>query len=261
MLNLSNGQCEFYNCKVTFYDNDELKTEYTNNPSLYSKMVNDYKHLTNFASEAIVPTEEQIKRLNQVKKLIKKDTNLEAFGDKVSAFVETGYIDSTCPEWMKSLVNKNASASKELLLIKLNSRLSQMKTDKEYGGCVYQGHTLASDLESQSKIASTLLGFMSGMITEVNFKFKDGFVNMNSEQLTAVSSYLMAHVQSCFTAESLCKEKLSSLSLDELLSYDETNSSNLNQENTGDKLQELYDQTYTETITAFINQASKTKSK
>lgn len=249
MLNLTNDQLDFYSCKVSFYDNGELKTEYTNNPSLYSKMVADYKNLSNLTSEPVVPTEDQTKRLKQIKKLVKSDTNLQAFGDKVIKFVETGYIDSTCPEWMKSLVSKNETKSKELLLEKLYSRLSKMKSEKEYGGCEYQGHRLATDLESQSKIASTLLGFLSNMITEVNFKFKDGFVNMNKEQLQAVSGYLMAFVQSCFTAESLAKEQLAKLSMDELLEYD---IDLLTRSSTGeekvDKLQELYNNTHTQLL-------------
>lgn len=256
MLNLSNNQCEFYNCKVSFLDNGELKTEYTNNPSLYNKMVKDYSNLSNFSLEPVVPTEDQNKRLKQLKKLIKSDTNLQAFGDKVIAFVETGYIDSTCPEFMQSLVSKNESKSKELLLEKLYSRLSKMKSEKEYGGCEYQGHRLATDLESQSKISSTLLGFLSNMITEVNFKFKDGFVNMNKEQLQAVSTYLMAFVQSCFTAESLIKEQLAKLSLDELLQYDIDTIRSSSSEEKVDKLQELYDNTHTTTLNGFLSKGS-----
>lgn len=262
MLNLTNDQCEFYSTKVSFYDNGELKTEYTDNPSLYSKMVNDYNHLSNFTSEAVNPTDEQTKRLKQIKKLIKSDTNLQAFGSKIIAYVETGYIDSSCPDWMQSLVSKNETKSKEILLEKLNSRVSKMKTEKEYGGCDYQGHILASDTESQSKISSTLLGFMSGMISEVNFKFKDGFVNMNQEQLTAVSTFLMSHVQSCFTAESLTKEQIAKLNLDELLEYDVDSSTSVmssNEEKT-DKLQELYNSKYTEVMNAFLTQATQSTS-
>lgn len=254
MLNLTNNQLDFYSSKVTFYDNNELKVEYTNNPSLYSKMVNEYKHLSNFSHESVVPTEEQIKRLKQIKKLVKQDTNLQAFGDKVITFVETGYIDSTCPDWMQSLVSKNESKSKEILLAKIYSRLSKIKTEKEYGGCDYQGHRLATDLESQSKISSTLLGFLSNIITEVNFKFKDSFVNMNKEELQNVSSYLMAYVQSCFTAESIIKDKLSKLSMDELLKYDiDLVTRGAGEEENVDKLQELYNSTHETVLNGLLS--------
>ena len=259
MLKFQNSKFDFYSCKVTFYDRDELKTEYTDNPSLYSNMVNNYKNLTNFNTAPVVPTEEQTKRLAEVNELVDKASNPEGFRSQVIDFVENGYVDTNCPDWMKSLVSKYEETSKSILLTKLYSRLSSMKTEKEYGGTAYGSHQLATDLESQSKISSVMLGFTAGMITETQFKFKDGFEVMNMEQFNQVATYLMAHVQSCFTAENLSKEALALLSFEELLTYDINSTITKiygEEEEIEDKLQTLFTTNYTATMEAYTAAAS-----
>ena len=256
MLKFQDGQFSFYGCKVTFYDLSELKTEYTDNPSLYTQMVNDYKNLSNLNIISVTPTEEQQKRLDEVNKLAKSAEHPEWAVQAADKFVQYAYVDYDVPEWMQSLIKKYEKSSKEVLLTKLNSRLSAMKTEKEYGGATYGNHIMATDLESQSKISSVFLGFTSGMITETQFKFKTGFENMNAEQFSKVATFLMAHVQSSFKAEGLSKEYLASLSLKDLLEYDMDKVSRQGTEEVEDKLQTLFNNNYNATLEAYATAAS-----
>lgn len=259
MLKFQDGKFKFYQYIVTYYDRGEQKTEYTDTPSLYSDMVNNYKDLTNFSSTSLVATEEQVSRLAEVNKLAAKATMPEGFIDKVNTFVEKGYVDNNCPDWMKSLVKKHTETSKAVLIAKLYSRLSAMKTEKEYGGMTYGNHVMATDLESQSKISSVMLGFTAGMITETQFKFKDGFEVLDQAAFAQVAGYLMAHVQSCFTAESLAKDSLAKLNLDELVSYDKDSVSReamFETTEVEDKLKTLFETNYTATMEAYAATAS-----
>ena len=256
MLKFHDNQFSFYGCKVTFYDGSELKTEYTDNPSLYSQMVSNYKNLSNLNIESLVPTEEQQQRLNTVNGLIGSVEHPEWGTQQADTFVETGYVDYDAPEWMQSLIKNYESVSKSVLLAKLSKRLSTMKTEKEYGGVTYGSHVLATDLESQSKISSVMLGFTAGMITETQFKFKTGFETMNAEQFGKVATFLMAHVQSAFAAESLAKESLAKLSFKKLLDYDIDKKTTVGTEEVEDKLQTLFNTNYTSTLEAYTAVAS-----
>lgn len=275
MVNLANGKAEFYQCKVSYYDNGELKSEYTNNPSLYTEMVNNYKYLSNCTVEAVTYTLEQKGRLEEFNALLTDEvvnSGLEGQRQIINNFIENGYVDSNCPDYMKSLLSSYEANSKTILTTKLSKQLSSFKTEKEYGGAYYGEYELATDLESQSKVSSVFMSINAGLVSTVDFKFKNGYVNMTAEEFQKVAVFLLAHVQACFTAESMVKDSFANMTFDELLALDPDNVNRdemimtqdefgndvTTRNNENNKLKELYDSTYNTIMAAAFGTQEET---
>lgn len=212
----------FYNNRISYTEtvNNSVVKTFTDKPSLYEDMVNKNPHMfSGFVNELIEPTEEQIKRLEEINKL--KLEHPYSYEHIFQEYVESGYMAPTEDENLVKLYKKAKNSSKKELIKEILAILSSVKTEKEQGGITFEGMTVSTDTESQSKISSTLLGFMSGMITEVEFKFKNGFKTLDKEQFIKLAKATIDHVQYCFKAEMLCKEELDSKSVEDLDSLDE----------------------------------------
>lgn len=237
----------FYTNRVSFLNNGTEVSEYTDSPSLYEEMVSKAPYqFSNFVNEVIEPTEEQIARLEDINKL--KLEYPSSYMHIFQEFVRDGYLGPTDDPLLTKLYKKNQKVAQQQLIEEISKHLSNIKTEKEYGGVEYNGHKIATDLESQSKISSTLLGFMSGMITEVNFKFKDGFEMLDKEKFIKLAQFVMVHVQICFTAESLCKAELPSKTTEELDKIDELH-----------EIQEWYNNKYDELLKLMLQPKTEVK--
>lgn len=250
-INPETNQYEFYNEKIEYLDNGVEVLTYTDAASIFQEAAQRFTNITNLKTEPFVPTEEQTMRLNDVNSIDNK-SDLSTYIMYVDELVQFGYIPDTWPEWASHLVKKYEQSSKVYLINKYNNKLSKYKTEKEYTIINYNGFEVSTDLESQSKISSTLLGMISGMISEVNFKFKNGFKVLNKEEFQKMSSFIMGHVQICFTSESSCKERIKNMSLSELknIKIDETENNMPNASEEKDNkisLRDMFEQTY-ETI-------------
>ena len=250
MVNLNDNGSVFYTTKVTFLDSGVEHIVYTDSPSMYETMGLEYKdRITNMKVETFIPSEEQVERLKLVNKLA-KGYNVEGFGDVINRYVEHGYLDESCPEYLltESRKTKTKAASKEYLIKVIKKRLSSLKTDKEKAGCMFMDCLIQTDPESQAKITGTLMMMNTGLIPSVDFKTKNGFINLDATQFQTMAVVVATHVQICFKAESIVIGQLDSKPIDELAELSgvirTTQTPGSKQQENVDKLEQLYNNTY-----------------
>lgn len=263
MVNLKSTGSSFYYSKITFEDNGETKVVYTDNVSEYQNMAVQFAdRIRNMVVENFEPTEEQKARL-EVLNTQGNGQNVEGYGEQLNKFVEFGYLDFNCPEFMKSQIQKYRETSKAYLISKFKSILSQHKTEKEQGGCVYDNNLIKTDAESQAKITGTLIMMQSGSIPTVDFKAANGWLTLDASQFQQLALSVATHVQVCFKAESQVLAEIQKKTLDDLVVMDpdyrdpgaKDQSSNKNT-----TLIDLYEATYKTLLTAALKSATSTKS-
>lgn len=252
MLNLKNTGTTFYSTKVTFLDDGVERVVYTDSPSQYQVMANEFKErITNMVTENFTPTEEMVERLNILNQQ-GMNKNMEGYGQQLNLFVEFGYLGSDAPEYMQRLINKYSASSKAYLISKYKKLLSAYKTEKEVGGCKFQDHNIKTDAESQAKITSTLMMLNTGVINNVDFKTADGFINLDTANFTKMAVTVAMHVQCCFKAEAVTIENLEKMTLLDLETYNPDKSMiGTKQEQEEAKLNNiynLYDVAYTDLV-------------
>lgn len=79
------------------------------------------------------------------------------------------------------------------------SRLADIRYQKEVGGIVIAGTRYATDRESRSVIATSLMTLADD--ESVDWKTDSGWVPVTKADLTIVSSFLKEHVKACFARE------------------------------------------------------------
>lgn len=85
---------------------------------------------------------------------------------------------------------------KEHTANKITSYISDFRRKKEVGGITVNGIAIQTDLDSRTN----LLG-ASQLGISINWKTPQGFVELTSEQITALAIAVGEHVQQCFNAE------------------------------------------------------------
>lgn len=267
MVKLSNAGSEFYYSKVTFEDESGLKEIYTDNVSEYQIMAEQFSNrIKNLQVETVVPTTEQIERLDIVNKQA-NGSDVEGWGKQINTFVEHGYLDHTCPDFLKSQISKFRETSKAYLIKKFKGILSEHKTEKEQGGCVFQNSLIKTDSDSQAKITGTLIMMQTGAIPTVDFKAANGWLTLNAEQFKQLALAVATHVQVCFKAESIVLGEIESKTLDDLVQLDpDFRDPGVKDQSKGNhKLIDLYDATYkkllADAISAATTPSSSKKSK
>jgi hypothetical protein len=74
----------------------------------------------------------------------------------------------------------------------------------EIAGTIVNGHPIATDTDSQNKVATLQASFTNGDLTgTIDFKLGDGtFVTASQADVAAFNDGIITHVQACYTAES-----------------------------------------------------------
>ena len=72
---------------------------------------------------------------------------------------------------------------------------------QEVGGITVNGILIATDRESRSTMAGTLVEFQAGMINRAEWKTKNGWVDISASQLRDICAQVATHVQFCFAKE------------------------------------------------------------
>ncbi len=73
---------------------------------------------------------------------------------------------------------------------------------REVSGVVLNGALIATDRESQSKVASATLAAMRNPTILINWKADNGFVVVDAGTIGAIADAVIAHVQAAYTWES-----------------------------------------------------------
>lgn len=82
--------------------------------------------------------------------------------------------------------------------------LAAWRYDREIGGITVAGARIDTDRQSQATITGTLVAMRENLTAAVDWKTANGaFVTLTLPQIAAVAAAVVAHVQACFTAESL----------------------------------------------------------
>ncbi len=85
--------------------------------------------------------------------------------------------------------------------IKLDA-LAEWRYQREVQGIVVGGAPIRTDRESQATITSALISLREGLTSAIEWKTASGvFVSLGLAQMQAIAQAVVAHVQSCFSAE------------------------------------------------------------
>ena len=76
------------------------------------------------------------------------------------------------------------------------------RDETEAAGITVNGIAVASDPDSQTRVANAYSGMQVTGATSIRFKATSGFIVLTFDQVKAVGSALFAHTQACFDAES-----------------------------------------------------------
>jgi len=215
MVKLNKEGCSFFSKKVTFLDNGVSVTQYTDNVSEYETLINKFSHLSNLVVSDVVPTPEQEARLVVLNGL--DLTLVDYWGAEVSKFVEYGYIDPTSPSFLSTIADQYSAESKAYVISNMASKIAEIRYNKEISGVDFNGLTVKTDRESQSTITSTLLSFTTGILTSVNFKFVNGWQELDAAGFSALAMTVARHINKCFTAEKAVLAKLNDMKLEDLV--------------------------------------------
>ena len=221
-----------YVCSYTF--NNETVTVYTDNSILFQDMVTNNDEFSNFISKEITLTQEQQDRLNDYNS--KSSSNSSAgYGEYVSKFIIDGYVSKDAPEYLQEFLKeeKYQDQSRSYILEQITQYLKDKRKVREDGGVRFKEYTASTDEKSRLTITALIVSVGQGLITQVDYKFEDGFATLNQQEIMELSKLMLAHNQLCFTAEKLCNEKLLTLTLQELQNYE-----------TKYQVNDLYDETY-----------------
>lgn len=79
--------------------------------------------------------------------------------------------------------------------------LSKKRYEAEIGGIAWGAHQMHTDRESQSKLSGAMQAADKGWVSELNWKFKDGFATVTAADITSMSQATLTHIQTCFNIE------------------------------------------------------------
>lgn len=215
MIYYKDNKFEFFPVVCNFYDNGEQVEIHTTNPSQLENMCKkNTARFSEFKISKVEPTDEQISRLETVNGL--KLVNPDSWTRQLSYFVESGYVVSNCPSFMSKLKALYTQSSKEYLISNIKTKLSSAKSEMETSGCDFFGLTVKTDSEAQNKITSTLVSMQAGIISSVNFKFGNTWVELTKDQFSVLASIVTTHIQSCYNAEKQVITSLQNMTYNDL---------------------------------------------
>jgi hypothetical protein len=107
------------------------------------------------------------------------------------------------------------SALPTLVQLKANrlAELANMRWQKETGGIVLNGASVATDEISQTKLIGAVVGAQMDPEVTMKWKMKDGaFVTLDATTIVGVAMAVRAHIQACFDREAELKAEIEAAS-------------------------------------------------
>lgn len=251
MIFCVNNTINVYPTVITFIENGENKTIYTDSPSNIENMLKaSPNRFTNVATNIVTLTDDEKTRLAD---LIATGTPAtDGFSYAYTRFVKEGYIPEDAPDVMKTgLMEKYGDITKNHLLDNYSAKIADIRYSKEISGIEFKGCIVSTDRESQSTITSTSLLFQQGIMDSIDFKCKNNqWITCNRDEFQALTIAVAAHVKICFMSESKLNGYLASLPLEDLYKYDGSA-----HDSTAD-IAVLFDNTYNEIKASLANTSS-----
>lgn len=79
--------------------------------------------------------------------------------------------------------------------------LSDKRYQEEISGIIYKGKEVSTNRDSQTAIANAYIYSLQNPDLVVQWKCKDGFIELNATEITELSSNVRTHIQNCFNKE------------------------------------------------------------
>lgn len=227
-----------YIVRYTFQSSEVI--QYTDTTEPYRQMVNKEKEYSNFSYTELALTDKQQSRFDFILSLGDK-VNLMLDLNYINDFVEFGYINDSSPEYLKELLkeeNEYSLGHRSYVISKVLSNIKEKRKLREVSGVKFNDdYTASTDENSRLSITSLLMTVDAGIVTEVNYKFEEGYKLLNKEDIKLLVKLVLSHTQLCFNAEKLAIEKIETLSLEEVSEY-------LDKHKTNDMFDDYYRQLY-----------------
>lgn len=222
MVKVKSTGCEFFKTKIMFKEYDEQRIMYCDNVNFATIFrSSNNSNITDFSRVEIVPSPEQTDRLNVLNNL--DLTHIENWTSEVRDFVEFGFISPRANSVIKTLKDSYLVETKKYLTDRHSSELAAIRYDREISGIDYNGKNVHTDRSAKASITSTVLSFNSGVLTQTDFKFKNGWETVTLETFMPIAQAVGSHVSKCFTAEKNVLTLLEAKTIDELSEVDEDN--------------------------------------
>lgn len=214
MLKFSQNQdkLEFCMSKIEYTENGIVHTLYTDNPSLYQRLINQDPAKSNYTLASLIPTEEQQARLEVLNKL--DIYNHPQYINDFQLFVETGAIvsDQNFFDEIRATYRKEGQ---EYVNNKIKDVVKSIRKSVLDQGYEYEGNLIELDKESQSSINNILTLLNNKVITKTNYKTGTGFITLDKDQFTKLANVVNKYVQACYTAEEALVDEISKLDIRE----------------------------------------------
>ena len=214
MVNVKNEGCEFYKLVITFKDAGEDRIAYVDSDHDHREMFSKSAMFTDIQIKPVKPTQEQIDRLAEVNAL--DLDNAEIWADSINKYIQHGYIKSAETPIIGKFFIEAEQTTKQHLIDVIGSKLAEHRYNKEVSGSKYETYEVLTDRESQATITSTIVALQAGLLTSVNFKFKNGWKELDAVEFVKVATSISNHVNDCFKAEELTIRTLEALTIEEL---------------------------------------------
>lgn len=214
MVNVRKEGCEFYSTKISFKDSGEQRLVYVNDTTDHLNMFDRSARFTDILITKVVPTAEQISRLEAVNN---EDLELaEIWSSVVNDYIQHGYVKNSEVPVVGKFYEDSIETSKQHLLSVIGEKVAEHRYNKEVSGSKYETYEVLTDRESQATITSTIVALQAGLLTSVNFKFKNGWKELDAVEFVKVATSISNHVNDCFKAEELTIRTLEALTIEEL---------------------------------------------
>ena len=205
---------EWYPTVVTFNEAGEDRTIYVTNASAFEHL-KEREDVTNYKIATVIPTAEQLVRFNDLNTLPNKEVLAGWTGD-VGIFVEFGYINLKSTDVHLPLRKKYAKDGTAYLIAKYGKLLSSYKKAKLVEGITVNDLEIDTSADSVAAMNAVYIGFISGGISDTDFKTKNGWKACNKEEFTKIVQAVHKHIRDSFRAELNCRKLIESKSLEEL---------------------------------------------
>jgi hypothetical protein len=92
------------------------------------------------------------------------------------------------------------------------TQLANYRFNIETGGItLVDGTKILTDRESQAQATSAYTSLLNGLLTNVNWKASNGWVNVTLESFASVAQIIANHVQDCFNNEKVHSDAINTL--------------------------------------------------
>ncbi len=230
MVNVKKEGCTFYSTKVSFKDSGEQRVAYVDDTTDHLNLFDRSARYTDISITKVSPTVEQASRLEAINS---EDLELaELWSSQVNDYIQYGYVKNSEVPVVGKFYEDSIETSKRHLLNKISEKVAEHRYNKEVNGANYGTYIVKTDRESQATITSTVVALQAGLVSNVEFKFQNGWKTLDTTEFFNVATIISGHVNNCFKAENTTLTTLGNLPLEELIPivYPEYNMGMLNGE-------------------------------